>query len=170
MRASIDHSGTGIVKHLNDREQAEAEKAKDILRFYINHYPEAYVLICDGCHEKLAIEYLDLSAPNPNHHQGRQVVAISNKLSSFRMRLDGAMGYKCACGNNTILAGIEDGIVPVAKRRSNGLLQIPEGGMELHPHHIGQVQERIKKLRYKPDIRLKGKDTIIETFRVRRLN
>ena len=170
MIASNDLSGSGLSRLLASREQQEEAQATDILKYYLDNYSEVYTLICDKCKEKLAIEYVDMSQPNPNHHQGRQVIAISNKFKSYRPRLDGAMGYQCECGNDTKLAKIEDGIVPVAKLRSDGTLDIPQGGMELHPHHQGLVSERISKLNYSPDIRLKGKDTITETFRVRRLN
>ena len=161
-------SGTGLHALLDRREQEEKDKAEDILKFYMDNYAEVYVLICDKCKTKLAIEYLDISKPNVNHHQNRQVIAIHDKMKSYRPRLDGAMGYQCACGNDTKLATIEDGIVPVAKI-VDGVMQIPQGGMELHPHHLGLVQERMGQLKYHPDIRLKGKDTITESFRVRRL-
>lgn len=169
MQVTNDLSDSKLSSVLDQQERDEVARAKDILMFYTDNFPEVYILICDKCHTKLAIEYVDLSAPNPNHHQGRQVIAISNKLGSFRQRLDGAMGYKCKCGNNTILADIEDGIVPVAKRLEDGTVFIPPEGMEVHPHHIGMVQQRMAQLDYHPDIRLKGKDTITETFRVRRI-
>lgn len=167
MRTYSDHTDSAIGAVLDEAD--EKAKATDILNYYTKQFHEVYVLICDGCKTKLAIEYLDLAKPNPSHHQGRHIVPISNRLGSFRMRLDGAMGYKCACGNNTILSGMEEGIVPVAKRMNDGSVIIPEGGMELQPHHYGMVQERIKASKYSPDIRVTAKDTITETFRVRRI-
>lgn len=166
MRASLDHADSAVGVLLDEEER---KRSQEVLDYYVENFSEVYVLICDSCKEKLAIEYLDLSRPNPNHHQARNVVPISNKLGSFRQRLDGAMGYKCACGNNTILSTIESGIVPVATRKKDGTVIIPEGGMELQPHHYGLVQDKIRTQGYTPDIRITGKDVITETFRVRRI-
>lgn len=169
MRLQQDLSGTQLGDILDQNEAEERMQAKDILKFYLDTYPEVYTLICDGCKTKLAIEYLDFGKPNPNHHQSRQVIPISDKLKSYRPRLDGAMGYKCQCGNDTRLADVERGIVPVVKIMSDGTHQNPPEGLELHPHHTALVQQRMAQLNAVPDIRLKGKDTITETFRVRRL-
>lgn len=154
---------------LADREAAQKAEAANVLQYYVNNFSEVYILICDSCKEKLAIEYLDLSKPNPVHHQARQVIPISNKLKSYRPRLDRAMGYRCACGNDTRVSDVEYGIVPIAKLHADGTMDIPPGGCDILPHHEGMVREKMSQLNYHPDIRLKGKDTITETFRVRRI-
>jgi hypothetical protein len=168
MRVQSDLTDTSMQQAIAKRHAAA--EATDILTYYLDNYNEVYSLICDKCKETLAIEYFDESNPNSNHHQQRQVIAISEKMRSYRKRLDGAMGYQCSCGNDTKLAEIEAGIVPVAIRKKDGSLIIPEGGLELHPHHVGLVEKRIAEQNYYPKIRNRLDDTITETFRVRKLH
>lgn len=149
-------SGSAVQAVLKDNEANEKAKAKDILQFYLDNYSEVYQLICDGCKEVLALEIVDLSRPNPNHHQARQVVPLTPKLKSSRPRLDGAMGYQCDCGNDTRWAKIE-------------WEAVRHGGAELPPHEVAKIKDYIAQRNHHPDIRLKGKDVITETFRVRRI-
>jgi len=158
MRVHQDLSGMSISQAIKNKQDTEQAKADDILKYYVDNYTEVYYLICDKCKQSLALEVLDLSKPNPHHHQARQVIPITDKLKSSRPRLDGAMGYQCVCGNDTRMSAVEAGIIPQGPYPSDIL-----------PHHEAQIRERIAQLNYHPDIRLKGKDIITETFRVRRI-
>lgn len=111
--------------------------------FYVKNYPEVELIICDNCGEKLFLYFLDpqmAPAYGQNHHRGMQRVVLSGKAHSSRKRLDGHMGYKCRCGNDSILAAVEDGIVPQLKFDKKGKLLNPHENMDLGPHHAAAVK------------------------------
>ena len=74
------------------------------------------------------------------------------------------MGYRCICGNNTIIADIEKGVVPQVKAP---ILHIPS----IEPHHEALVKLQMAKDHYKPDIDVSddGKTIRQETFTTTRL-
>lgn len=158
MKVRNDLSDLPVKTVLSRRQKQQQAEAEDVLKFYLDNYSEVYELICDSCKETLALEYRDFAKPNKKHHQAREVIPVSDSLRSYRPRLDGAMGYQCKCGNDTRVSEVERGIIPLGPHPSDIL-----------PHHVAQVEKKIAQLNYHPDIRLKGKDTITETFRVRRI-
>lgn len=46
---------------------------------------------------------------------------------------------------------------------------VKHGGAELPPHDIAKIKKHLETISYTPDVHTNGKDTITETFRVRRL-
>lgn len=111
--------------------------------FYVKNYPEVEVVSCDECKADLFLYFLDpqmASSFKQNHHRGMQRVVLSGKAHSSRKRLDAHMGYKCRCGNDSILAEVESGIVPQLKFDKAGQLMNPDQNMDIGPHHAAAVK------------------------------
>lgn len=155
LRSDLTQSRVGQV--LDAQEQAELEVADGILNFYLNRYPEVFVVICGECKTKLCLEYLDPNKLNPYHLHGRNIIELSSKYLSHRKRLDGAQGYQCQCGNDNRWAYVEW----QATRSDGG---------NIAPHHEAMIADHITATNYVPDVKVKGRDTTIEgKFIVRRL-
>lgn len=111
--------------------------------FYLDNYPEVELIVCEQCNAELFLYFLDPQmAPSfgQNHTRGMQRVVLSGKAHSSRKRLDGHMGYKCRCGNDSILAETEIGIVPQLKFDVSGQLLNPTQNLDIGPHHIAAVK------------------------------
>jgi hypothetical protein len=104
------------------------------------------------------------------HHQGRRRITLGDeeypggRLLSHRRRLDGVMGYRCICGNNTIASAPELGNVPTVTNPA-GISAIPV----IEPHHEAAVRLAIARSGYKPDVEVVGNKTRIESFTVERI-
>lgn len=147
----------------------QIQSDKDIepmLEFYKSHFATVELVRCDKCKEFLAFELSggDGMGMQPNEI-GKFVVAIGDQLLSHRARLDEAptgermMGYQCACGNDTRVADIERGKVPV------GLNQVSLSPFEKH-----RISEAIKSdKKHKPKFKKVGNKKHFETFSVERI-
>jgi hypothetical protein len=78
----------------------------------------------------IAIEAVVPGYRNKLHPDGAQIVAINDQLLSYRVRLDGSIGYLCACGVDTLLLPEE------AELR--GMSGIP-------PHVAERIKDKIKR-------------------------
>lgn len=157
MNLQNDLTQTAVGKLLDEREQSEREIASGILDFYLSRYSEVYVLICNNCKEKLALEIKDPARHNQHHHFGRQVIELSPKYLAHRARLDGSQGYQCGCGNDNRWAYVE-------------WEAVRHGGAVIQEHDIHAIKAHIAATNYVPDVKIKGKDMIIEgKFTLRKL-
>lgn len=145
--------------------------AQEVINFYLNdpQYSEVHIVRCDKCNADLCLEVLnpaEVGAHFAGHHRGmrRIVLGTDGPLLSSRKRLDGLMGYRCMCGNNTIIAEIEKGLIPQAKAP---IAHIPT----IEPHHEQLIKLQMAKNHHVPDIEksLDGKKIRHETFSVERL-
>lgn len=166
-----DEEAQGVNKALEAKGPDLTSTAQEVIDFYLKdkQYTEVHIVRCNKCNEPLCLEVL-----NPNevgahfgaHHRGmrRIVLGHNGPLLSSRKRLDGLMGYRCMCGNNTIIAEIEKGLVPQAKAP---IAHIPT----IEPHHEAMIKLEMAKGHHKPDIEksLDGKFIRHETFTAERL-
>lgn len=145
--------------------------AQEVLDFYLKDkkYTKVQIVRCNRCGSDLCLEILNPAQVGTffgQHHEGMQRVVLgsSGPLLSSRKRLDGLMGYRCACGNNTIIAEIEKGIVPQVKAP---VMHIPT----IEPHHEAMIKLQMSKNGHKPDLEVleNGKFIRHETFTVERL-
>lgn len=139
---------------------------EQMLAFYKQNFTTVDLVTCDNCNSFLAFE---LTGPNgmgmaPNE-VGKYIVPIGNKLESHRVRLDEAptgermVGYQCACGNDTRVASIEEGVVPIGRP-----------GIGLSPFEKHQIREALKSdKKYKPDFKQLGNKKHFESFTVERV-
>lgn len=131
--------------------------------FYTKTYKVVQIVRCDKCGADLALEILDEDQYQMNlssHPDGLRRITLGDSLLSSRLRLDGVMGYQCKCGNNTLMASIESGIVPVA---TGGIVP------SIEPHHEAAVRLAIATNGYKPDVAKDKTKTKIESFTIERL-
>ncbi len=137
--------------------------AEQMLQFYKTHFAIVDVVSCDNC-GLLAFECSggDGMGLAPNE-LGKFVIPIGDKLLSHRVRLDETptgermVGYQCVCGNDSRIAEVEKGLVPV-------------GGMQtaLSPFEKHQIAEQIKLKNVKPKFKQRGNIKTFETFKVER--
>jgi hypothetical protein len=157
MISQNDQTKTRIGQVIDEREQAEKEVAGGILDFYLKRYAEVYVVICVKCDTKLCLEVKDPAKLNPHHLYGRTVIELSPKYVAHRRREDDCEGYQCKCGQDNRWAYIE-------------WQTLRHGGDHMYPHEVQAVKDAIAASDYHPDVKIKGKDTIIEgKFIVRKL-
>ena len=146
--------------------QTDANDVEQMLQFYKQHFAVVKVVSCSKCGEFLAFECAGGEsmgiAPN---ELGEYVISIGDKLLSHRVRLDEAptgermMGYQCACGNDTRIAEVEKGLVPVGSMQTS-----------LSPFEKHQIRQEIQKDRkYKPGFKKQGNVKHFETFQVERI-
>ncbi len=145
-------------------ETAEAN-AQQMLEFYKQHFAVVDIVSCGKCHSFLAFECSggDGMGIAPNE-LGKYIIPIGDKLQSHRVRLDEApngermVGYQCECGNDTRIAEIERGLVPV-------------GGMQvaLSPFEKHQIREKIMlDKKHKANFKKVGNIKHFESFQVER--
>ncbi len=172
-KSSIDENTAGQLSQVlsemseNAAPNARAE-AKATINYYLRNYKRVQVVRCNKCKKDLCLEILDPEKYNlclNSHHEGLRRIELSGSpLLSSRKRLDGQMGYRCACGNNTINSHIELGLIPSVKNPT-GPAMIPS----IEPHHEEMVRLEIAKQKYKADVEVTGNKTRIETFTVEKL-
>lgn len=82
--------------------QIQPEEYEVLKPWYLENCKTVEELYCTKCGALLGLE-VDTIDDNMNesHHEGKFVIAIGDKLMSYRPRLDGVMGY--LCGNVTKL-------------------------------------------------------------------
>lgn len=145
----------------------ETETNEQNIQYYLDNYPEVEIVSCAKCKKQLCLWYLDptqVQAHFGSHHRGMQRVTLSGRLLSSRKRLDGHMGYECACGNDSRLAELEDGIVPVQKFNKDGKLLNPDVSLEVYPHHEAAVKLLMARDGDKASVRKYKSKTTIDGF------
>ncbi len=142
--------------------------AKEVIDYYVKNYPNVQLVSCNKCGSDLCLEVLsptETAKYAQSHHQAmRRIELEGSTLLSSRKRLDGVMGYRCRCGNNTINSTIELGLLPSVDNPI-GPASIPV----IEPHHEAAVKLAIANGKYKPDVEVNGDTTRIETFSVRKI-
>ena len=166
----IDAATSAHVSNIlvEDPEPGARATAKETIDYYTSNFPHVQIVRCDGCGKDLCLEVLDPQAFDKyvhSHHDGlRRIMLENSPLLSSRKRLDGVMGYECLCGNNTINSTVELGLLPTVNN-ATGPSMIPD----IEPHHVAMVAIQIAKTHYKPDVKVTGNKTRIETFTVERI-
>jgi hypothetical protein len=140
------------------------------VKFYTDNFPKVQLVVCDKCKNELCLWYLDPQAPDTNsHHDGMRRVTLSGWLMSSRKRFDGRMGYECYCDNNSILATVEEGIVPQLKGDQLGSPEALQS-LDVYPHHEAAVRLVMARDGDKAKVKkLKGGDYSVDGFTHRRL-
>lgn len=165
-----DTDAEDVKKVLAEKDTGPTSTAKEVLDHYLNdpQYIEVHIVRCNKCKSDLCLEVLNPKEAGhylSQHHRGmrRIVLGTSGPLLSSRKRLDGLMGYRCLCGNNSIIADIEKGIIPQIK---TPILHIPS----IEPHHETLVRAQMAK-GHVPDkeVSADGKKIRNETFTTERL-
>ena len=161
---------------LNDvRDHTHYQSTKEALDYYIKDpkYKEVYIVRCLDCEADMCIEVLEPQTVNQfksSHHEGRRRVTLGDdeypggRLLSHRKRLDGAMGYRCICGNNTIISKPEMPFVA----KTNSIEQLPYLPA-LEPHQEAAMRVEMARSGYKPDTEQLGNKTRVESFVIERL-
>lgn len=141
---------------------------EQMLAFYKMNFDVVEIVSCSECKSPLCFQ---LSAPKGEvpgisyAEDGKARITIGDKLLSWRLRLDEAstgepmIGYQCACGNDTRIAAIERGKVPVAKFQQS-----------LSPFEKFKIAEEIKASDHKADFKQQGNIKHFESFKVERVN
>jgi len=76
--------------------QIQPEEYELLKPWYLETCHTVDEIICSKCGVLLGLEVDTIDDEmNPYHHEGKFVVAVGNKLMSYRPRLDGVMGYQC---------------------------------------------------------------------------
>ena len=169
-KTSIDEKTAKLVSTIlqEEPEPLSRAEAKATIDYYLKNYPQVQIVRCNKCKKDLCLEVLDPSAIpkySLSHHQSmRRIELAGSPLLSSRKRLDGVMGYRCRCGNNTINSKVELGLLPHVDN-PNGPAMIPT----IEPHHEAMVRLEIANQHYKPDVEVTGDETRIETFTVKRI-
>ena len=146
--------------------QTNATDVEEMLQFYKQQFAVVEVVSCSNCKDFLAFEcYGGESMGLAPNELGKYIIPIGDKLMSHRVRLDEAptgermVGYQCECGNDTRIAAVERGIVPV-------------GGLQttLSPFEKHQIRERLRADRkHKPNFKKTGNIKHFESFQVERV-
>lgn len=166
-----DEEAGNVADALANKRPELTSTAQEVIDFYKNdkQYTKVHIVRCNMCGADLCLEVLNPAQTGMyfgQHHEGmrRVVLGTSGPLLSSRKRLDGLMGYRCACGNNTIIAEIEKGIVPQVKAP---VMHIPT----IEPHHEAMIKLQMSKGHHKPDIEVSddGKFIRHETFTAERI-
>jgi len=92
------HAAKHLEAEFSRRFNAIKEDEYPLLKeWYLSVSNSVHEIICSKCGALLGIE-IDTKddSINPNHIEGKFVVAIGDKMFSYRPRLDGVMGYQCA--------------------------------------------------------------------------
>jgi hypothetical protein len=135
-----------------------AENPTISLDFYLANYPEVWIVACDECDNDIAIEVRGDVAGYPQNELGMVVLPTDEKLLGSRVRLDvddlgtPNMGYRCACGNQTILSDREDAFSPERCKAMRVFDPLP--------HELAEMV---------PNIRSESVDATKETFTRRRV-
>lgn len=146
--------------------QTNPNDVDQMLAFYKQHFAVVDVVSCSKCKSFLAFECSggDGMGLAPNE-LGKYLIPIGDKLQSHRVRLDEAptgermVGYQCECGNDTRVADVERGLVPV------GAMQTALSPFEKH-----QISEKIRADKnHKPKFKQVGQVKTFETFKVERV-
>jgi len=140
--------------------------AQQMLEFYKQHFAVVELVSCSECKSFLAFECMGGDGMGMAQNElGKYVIPIGSKLMSHRVRLDEAptgermVGYQCECGNDSRIAAVERGIVPI------GAVQTALSPFEKH-----QIAEKIRADRnYKPNFKKVGPIKHFETFQVERV-
>lgn len=140
--------------------------AQQMLEFYKQHFAVVELVSCSNCSAMLAFECQGGDTMGlPVNELGKIIIPIGDALQSSRVRLDEAptgermMGYQCECGNDTRIADVERGEVPV------GNMQVSLSPFEKH-----QIREKIKADKsYKPKFKKVGNIKHFESFQVERV-
>lgn len=146
--------------------QTNESDVEQMLAFYKQNFAVVEIVSCSACKNFLAFECSGGESMGMAQNElGKYIIPIGDKLMSHRVRLDEAptgermVGYQCECGNDTRIAEVERGLVPV-------------GGMQtaLSPFEKHQISTKIREKRgYKPDFKKVGKIKHFESFQVERV-
>jgi hypothetical protein len=128
---------------------------KETIKFYSATSNVVRLVSCNRCNSPLCLWILDEKQQRANqqlHAEGLRRITIGGSLLSSRLRLDGQVGYRCKCGNNSIINDAEKGIVPQIHYDQNGVVMNPETSLDIQPHHVAAYQQRVQKASWEPNI------------------
>ena len=162
-----------------EQDQAAVQKMID---FYKANYPEVYVLTCLANNHVIGIEVAGQFADGITLEKNRTFYNYDNLCLSIRRREDvndrnqPMYGYECVCGNKTILATVEQGIVPerTVLLNKQGELVGDTGIVGANtPYEMAQMKEKIAADQAnsdtKADYQLDGTTERYETFSLERV-
>lgn len=146
--------------------QTNEADVEQMLHFYKQNFAVVEVVSCSKCKSFLAFECTGGESMGMAQNElGKYIIPIGEKLLSHRVRLDEAptgermIGYQCECGNDTRIADVERGTVPV------GAMQTALSPFEKH-----QIAEKIRNTRgHKANFKKIGQVKHFETFQVERV-
>lgn len=174
---AIEQRKTGKVK------QDKSEIA-DMVAFYGQTYQEVYLLHCLNCKRVIGVEAAPaLGTEHLITDRGRALFMYQDLVLSVRQRGDSTQhgekmyGYECMCGNRTIDASIEAGIVAQQVVHVSKLnRKVVDMGTPLpasSPFELAKAQkgidQRINETGYTADYELKGNKERFETFELERV-
>lgn len=146
--------------------QTSESDVEQMLHFYKQHFAVVEVVSCSACKSFLAFECMGGESMGMAQNElGKYIIPIGDKLLSHRVRLDEAptgermVGYQCECGNDTRIADVERGIVPVGQMQT-----------ALSPFEKHQIAEKIRAKRgHKANFKKVGNIKHFESFQVERV-
>lgn len=117
-------------RKLVDAPAMALEELKKIKAWYKKNANDTVTITCLNCNSVIAIEAQMPNRIERTHVDGYTVVPVDGKLMSYRIRLDGSMGYSCICGNSNILLPEENNL---------------RGQFSVAPHVEDQIKREIKQ-------------------------
>ena len=146
--------------------QTEVTDVEQMLQFYKQNFAVVELVSCSACKDFLAFECTGGESMGMAQNElGKYIIPIGDKLMSHRVRLDEAptgermVGYQCACGNDTRIAAVERGVVPIGNTQTT-----------LSPFEKHQIAQKIREKRgHKADFKKSGQIKHFESFQVERV-
>jgi len=162
--------------HQDDKRTAE------MLEFYKGNFNEVYKLVCEKCERVIAVEVAPLKTDGVVlDKKGRTLYTHDSLCLSVRRREDVTpkntpmYGYQCSCGNNTLLAAIEQGEVAertFVKNKQGEVVSDSGPIVASSPFERAQTQATIKLKQAsgkKADYETDGNTERYETFKLERV-
>lgn len=155
-----------------------------MIGFYGATYAEVYLIHCLNCERVIGVECAPtIGTESLITDRGRALFTYQALCLSVRERIDstpdgGKMyGYECICGNRTIDASVELGIVPQQTVHVNSLSKkVIDKGQPLRalsPFESADMVQTVKQNEaqsgYKADYELAGNNERYETFKLERV-
>lgn len=172
-------------KKTTDKPQYEqdASRTGEMLGYYKAHFSEVHSVTCLNCNRVIAVEVAPVKADGVVlRDKQRTLYTFDNLCLSVRRREDVTaehkpmFGYQCLCGNNTLLAKIEQGEVEerTIVKGPNGKIVGDSGPIAASsPFERAQVQATIKlkqaSSKQKADYETDGTVERYETFKLERV-
>jgi len=174
---AIDQRKSGKIK------QDKSEIA-DMVTFYGKDYDQVWLIHCLNCKRVIGVEAAPAKGTeNLITDRGRALFMYQDLCLSVRQRGDSTphgekmYGYECMCGNRTIDASVEAGIVAQqvvhVSKLNHKVVDMGTPIPASSPFELAKAQQgidkRINETGYTADYELKGNKERFETFMIERV-
>lgn len=163
--------------------EQDAANVAEMLDYYTKHFDEVHKLTCGNCLRVIAVEVAPMrNEPVMLLKKQRNLFTFNDLCLSVRERDDVTdekkpmFGYQCACGNNTLVAQVEQGEVAqrtIVRDKAGNIVSDSGAIAATSPFERAQAQAsiRIKQAsgKVKADYETDGTKERYETFTLERV-